>query len=134
MIDPSELHASLRAFTGSERLYRHSLMRGFTYTQGVQHFAEHAGNGAYWLLDILATEPAIAKHFKQDRMAVVHLRVKDAKAHLKVDDGNDNLVYERDIDYTDCPDSPGSDGWTFYLCENHFPSGRIITMLLPSEY
>ncbi|OSJ31570.1 hypothetical protein BSZ19_22050 [Bradyrhizobium japonicum] len=45
-------HADLRQFTGSEQVFRHSLMRSMTYTEGVQYLAE--SGGAYWLIDKVA--------------------------------------------------------------------------------
>jgi len=44
--------ADLAQFTGSEQLYRHSLVKRFCYTDGVKYIAERAG--AYWLIDEIA--------------------------------------------------------------------------------
>lgn len=115
---PETLRQELANFYGSEVFYRHPLNRSVVYTEGVQHFAEQAG--AYWFLDILATEPAILEQAKD--FAAVTLKVKDGKAQLLVTDGNDGEVFRRDIDYTDCPEGD----WQFF-----FVGG---TIMLRSEY
>lgn len=120
-MDTTELKSNLANFTGTEEYYRHTLNRNVIYTEGVQFFAENAGGGAYWLIDILATEPAILK--QQREFASIWLEVKGEKARITVDDGNDSPpVYTRDIDWTDCPEGL----WKFYMIDG--------TILLPSEY
>ena len=123
MNDAMDLRCELAQHYGSETCYKHSLVRSVTYTEGVQCFARNAGGGAYWLLDILATEPAILRQAAAE-FALVTLTAKDKSAKLVVTDGNDDTapVYSRDIDYTDCPDGE----WKFYFI------GRMI--MLPSEY
>lgn len=118
------LRSELAQFYGSERLYRHPLNRNVVYTEGVQFFADSAGSGAYWLLDILATQPQILA--EACSFAVVTLDVNDAAtALLHVTDGDKGdgpvTVYERKLDFTDCP--PGK--WTFFF-EN-------LTIMLPGE-
>lgn len=113
-----QLRHELAIFTGTEHYYRHGLARNVVYTDGVQHFAESAG--AYWFLDILATEPVILAQAKE--FAVATLKVAGDKAVLSVTDGNDHEVYTRDISFTDCP--PGE--WQFYFIDG--------VILLPSEY
>jgi hypothetical protein len=104
MNDTIALERALGQFCGSEQLYRHALNRRVLYSEGVQFFAENAGAGAYWLLDILATEPAILA----EEFAHVTLKVVEGHANLVVTDGGKDgksakVVYRRDIDYTDCP-------------------------------
>jgi hypothetical protein len=120
-MDRIDLRNSLYGFTGSEQMYRHALNRNVIYTEGVQFFAENAGNGAYWLLDILATEPAILA--QQKEFAAVVLSVKDGGATLTVTDGNKGPpVFSREISFTDCPEGV----WKFYMIDG--------VILLPSEY
>lgn len=73
------------------------------YTEGVRDFAEHAGGGAYWLLDILASETVILSLVRSSGMAIANLAAQSGRAHLSVNDGNDGLsVFARSMDHTDC--------------------------------
>jgi hypothetical protein len=121
-MNSNELCLALSNFTGSKGLYRHGLNRNVTYTQGVQYFAQHAGGGAYWLLDIFATEPDILK--QQKEFASITLTVSDnERAEIVVDDGNGSpSVFKRQISWTTCP----AGIWKFYMIDG--------TILLPSEY
>lgn len=121
------LLADLQQFTGTVDYHRHPLYRTPMYTDGVRHFFRHAGNGgngdgtAYWVLDILATEPAIRK--QAEDFASITLHVADNKAKLTVDDGNDSPpVFAKIIEYTDC--APGT--WRFFW--------RDGVLMLPREW
>jgi hypothetical protein len=50
------------------------------------------------------------------------MTVNDKKAKLVVDDGNDNWIYQKNIEFTDCPDGE----YRFWLTGN--------VLMLPSEY
>jgi hypothetical protein len=50
------------------------------------------------------------------------LSSKDRSAVIKVADGNENIVYTKQIEFTDCPEGD----WIFYLTDN--------VLLLTSEY
>lgn len=112
------LSRELKQFTGTEQWYRHNLVQGMLYTDGVQFFAEHAG--AYWFLDIVATE--IFPMQDKQQFMVVTLTAEDNKGSITATDGNGGQVYAREIEFTDCPVG----GWDFYLTDN--------VLLLPSEY
>ena len=111
---PEELQTNLRHFTGTESYHRY--LGGVVLTDGVKYFAETAG--AFWLMDILATQPEI----KSLPFGHVTLDVQDGQADLVVTDGNDAVEYTRKIDFTDCPEGI----WQFYIIEG--------VILLPSEY
>lgn len=117
------LRNELLHFYGSETIYRHALNKSVLYTEGVQHFAQSAG--AYWFLDILATEPAILKEARD--FTKVELVVGEHNtAVINVTDGGKHglrqqTVYTRQLDFTDCP--PGT--WEFFF-EN-------MTIMLPQE-
>jgi hypothetical protein len=118
------LASELSQFTGTENYYRHPLTRTVTYTDGVQYFAEKAG--AYWLLDILATEVApIAR--KMDDILVAKVNVSDNQAVMFADDGTTE-VWKRKIEFTDLEDGM----WKFYVSPGG-PGGTIV-VFLPSEY
>ena len=116
----AKLSADLKMFTGTEQWFRHPLSSNFLYTDGVKFFAEHCGGGAYWFLDILATELADLQE-KEDFMSIT-LDVVDSSAKITADDGNGNVLWTRNIDFTDA--EVGT--WKFFLTNN--------VLLLPSEY
>lgn len=119
-MDAQELSNELCQFTGTEMYYKHGLNQKVCYTDGVRFFAQNAGGGAYWLLDILATEPEILA--QQASFAAITLIVALNMARIVVTDGDEKTVYTRQIDWTDCPDGE----WYFYFI------GGVI--LLRSEY
>jgi hypothetical protein len=92
----------LRQFTGSEHWYQHSLNRNVTYTDGAKHVADEGG--AYWLLDTIAICQRHEKNVAAQGFQVWTLKVReDRSASLICDDGNDNIVYTQDIEFTDFP-------------------------------
>lgn len=115
---PAEIREALMNCTGTAYWYRHPFARDFLYTDGAKLFAEMAG--AYWFLDIVATE--ILPFQKRQPFIGVIMTVADEKARITADDGNYNVFWTRDIDWTDCPEGE----WKFYLVTN--------TLLVPSEY
>lgn len=120
MTNPDELRAALSNFTGTEQYYFNHMYKWLNYTDGVKFFAENAGNGAYWLLDIIGTELmelAVIEDF-------LHIEFSSAndRGVINVGDGNGKILYTRNIDYTDCPYG----NWEFYLTNG--------VLLLPSEY
>lgn len=132
MNNGQDLLNELNQFHGSDQLYFHWANKNVFYTEGVRHFAERAGNGAYWLLDILATEPAILGAVRELGIVFVRLAVRgDSSCTLVVDaDDGEPPLYSRHISWTDCParpvtkDEPKGE-WLFYF-EN-------MTLMLPGE-
>lgn len=104
--------------TGTEHWYRHPLNRSCLYTDGAKTFATMAG--AYWFLDIMATEVVTRQH--EHEFIAVTLAVADSKATITADDGNGNVFWTRAIEFTDCPQGD----WKFYVMNK--------TVLVPSEY
>lgn len=120
MTEPDQLRHELRYFTGTENWYRCAANPNIIYTDGVKFFVDEAG--AYWLLDILATQPEILSTMREG-FASISLFVRPGNtASLICDDGNGNVTYQREIEYTDCPEG----AWNFYFADN--------VILLPSEY
>jgi hypothetical protein len=126
--DPNALRLGLNSFyNGTNNVYRHGLNRAVSYSDGVRYFAQNAGHGAYWLLDILATQPQILCEVRANGFAFIKFKVEEGgRATLTVTDGGkggepEQVVYRRDIDWTDCP--PGL--WEFNY-EN-------MMVMLPSE-
>lgn len=92
----------LAQFTGTERWYRHGIVRDVLFTDGAKHVADTAG--AYWLLDEIALaqrhEPRVAGEEFQIWKLTVH---PDQRATLVCDDGDGNIVHTKEIEYTDFP-------------------------------
>jgi len=120
MKDRTALEADLSNFTGTETWWRHGLNKEFLYTDGVQYFAENAGGGAYWFLDIVATE--LFQLQKQTPFQHIQMLVSGQRAEIIADDGDGHVIWRREIEYTDCPEGM----WEFYLTDN--------VLLLVSEY
>jgi hypothetical protein len=108
----------LQNFTGTESWYRHNLMHGTIYTDGVKYFAEQAG--AYWFLDIVDTE--LFPLQEQQGFLSITMTVNDEQALIVSTDGNEHTLWEKQISYTDCPNGT----YRFYFTDN--------VLLLTSEY
>lgn len=105
--------AIMAGFIGSETFYRHGLVRSICFTEGAKYVADAAG--AYWLLDELATNQLRPK-IRREEFQVWKLIV-DAdhqSAVLICEDGNDNEVWRKAIEFTDFP----GEGITLYLENN----------------
>lgn len=113
-----DLKLELSLFTGTEFWHRHPLNRELVLTDGAKFFMDRAE--AWWFSDIVATE--LAPMQRKEPFMLIVLHSFDNKALLFADDGDGKKIWQRDIDYTDCP--PGV--WKFYLIDN--------VLLLPSEY
>ena len=108
----------LRDFTGSEIFYRHVLSGG-VYTEGVQYVAETGG--AYWLIDAIFSWQ-VERKVRREPFQLWTLNVKNSAAVLEATNGNEIVLVEQNITYTDFP----LDEIKFYLCDG--------VLMLPSEY
>jgi hypothetical protein len=113
---PSEL----AQFTGTTHWYRHALARGILYTDGVRFIAERAG--AYWLIDEIALAQGCDPALNGEEFQTWTLIVDANAAVLRCDDGNERVLIEKQIGYTDFPE-PG--------IKLYFTDGVI---MLPGEY
>ena len=118
-MNSTELKHGLAQFTGTEHYYQHPLSQ-MKYTDGVHFFAENAGGGAYWFLDIASTELFLYR--KYFAFLKISIRVRDGSAQLVAEDGNEKEIWTRHLKFTDCPDGC----WEFYLTDG--------ILLLASEY
>lgn len=134
---PEELQATIdRWLGGSEGRTRHPLNRKFVYTDGLKDVAEKAG--AYWLLDIIATEcvPRLLQmqETEQEHMLVLFVNVwQDQRALLCLArDREVPNVWFRAIDFTDLPVGE----WTFYLCVDGVidAPNEVVVGMVPTEY
>jgi hypothetical protein len=113
--------ADLRQFTGSEHWYGHGLVGNVLFTDGAKYLADQAG--AYWLLDEIALAQRYEKKVAGETFQVWKLIVGPGHtATLTCDDGNNNVVFTKRIEFTDFP----LPEVTLYFTDN--------TILLPSEY
>jgi hypothetical protein len=111
---------ALSQFIGTENWYQHGLVRSVTYTDGAKYVADNGG--AYWLLDEIALAQNLSATVNMEPFQVWKLTVSDHKGFLTYDDGNDKIVYIKEISFTDFPLSE----IRFYFTDN--------VILLPSEY
>jgi hypothetical protein len=94
--------ADLMQFTGSENWYRHALNRNILFTDGAKHVADEGG--AYWLLDAIAICQRYEKPVAAEAFQVWKLVVRpDRTAKLTCEDGNSNVVYTQQLEFTDFP-------------------------------
>lgn len=111
----------LAQFTGTENWYRHGINRKVLFTDGAKYVADQAG--AYWLLDEIVIIQPYNRRVAAEPFQVWKLKVNDdATADLICEDGNNNVVYTKRIEFTDFP----PEGITLWFTDN--------TILLPSEY
>ena len=115
------------AFTGSLNQYSHQLPMtpDLRLTVGTKAFAERMG--AYWFMDIIATEflPLLSE---EDYIIFIQITVDDTNSAIIVGTDGDKgdgpkILHTRVIEYTDLP--PNS-GFKFYLSDG--------LLMLPSEY
>ena len=115
----------LDQFTGTEEYHVHSILGTgkIMLTDGCRYLAE---KGTFWLFDIISS---ILPEIKGEEFWSVRLKKTGTEAVFTVDDGNGNILYTQNIEYTDFP-----------LDEVHlFVSdlreyGNPVVVMLPSEY
>ncbi len=114
----------LNNFSGTERYYR--IMPNVLMTDGAKFVADKAG--AYWLMTAIASY--LPEFTNKETFIVANLKVTRTAtaciALLKLDDGNDNLLAEQFIEYTDFE----LDEFKLYACYN----GDVWVIMLPKEY
>jgi hypothetical protein len=99
---PKLSESDLNQFTGSEHWYRHPLNRSILFTDGAKHIADEGG--AYWLLDCIALAQLTEKRVAAEEFQAWKLAVRpDRTATLTCEDGNYNVVYRQELEFTDFP-------------------------------
>ena len=122
MTNETKLTATdLRQFTGSESFYRHWINRKVVLSEGAHFVAERGG--ACWLIDEIALIQPYDKAVAAEEFQVWKLTVHaNRSATLTCDDGNGNIVFTKQISWTDFP----LDEITLWFANN--------TIYLPSEH
>ena len=114
----------LSQFSGTDHYYK--IMPNVLMTDGAKFVADNGG--AYWLMTDLAVH--CAELTEKETFIVATLQVTrtatSSHAILKLDDGNDNILVEQIIEYTDFP----LDEIKLYACYN----GDMWVIMLPREY
>ena len=119
MTDTHKLLNDLQHFTGTENWYKNPLFPNYLYTDGVKYLAEQAS--CYWLIDYVFSNQIDAK-IKREEFQTWTIRTKDNQAIIIVEDGNDNIVKQFNLEYTDFPLKE----FTLWFTNS--------TLFLPSEY
>jgi hypothetical protein len=119
---------------GTDNYSRSPFNRAFLYTSGVREVADSIG--AYWLLDIIATEVVVEllRRFKStgDYFASLTITVKNDKADITATmDSGVPPWWSKHIDYTDFPEGE----WKFFLMVDGLLQGdkTSVVMMLPSQ-
>ena len=114
----------LNNFSGTERYYR--ITPDTVITDGAKFVADKGG--AYWLMTAIASY--LPEFTQKETFIVANLTVSRSEssctALLKLDDGNDNILAQQFIEYTDFP----LDEIKLYACYN----GDIWVIMIPREY
>ena len=114
----------LKNFSGTEHYYR--ITPDTIITDGAKFVADKAG--AYWLMTAIASY--LPDFTNKETFIVANLTVTRTAtactALLKLDDGNDNVLAEQFIEYTDFE----LDELKLYACYN----GDVWVIALPREY
>ncbi|OAD82916.1 hypothetical protein ATN89_17695 [Comamonas thiooxydans] len=139
-LNSEQLSAELRQYYGGHEQNYKSQFGPMEYTPGVRFFFLQGGkNGAYWLRDILTTQPEVTRAWKKHGICFVLLErekdqegckltvCQDLETHTRADESQfkapmGEIYYQRNIEYSDI--QPGQ--WVFFI-----ESGL---MLLPSEH
>lgn len=117
-----EILAELPNFYGTENYTRWSaLFRNFVLTDGAKYIAEECG--AYWLMDAIASH---LSSYRDEGFVVAKFQAIVGGWELGITDGNDNVLAQQDIEFTDFP----LDEVTLYVIKQD----DLWIVLLPSEY
>ena len=122
-MNSNNLEQELRQFTGTEAYTRWSaLFRNFVLTDGALYLAENAG--AFWLMDAVASH--LGSYRDEDYVVAKFSKKGNEWWKLRLEDGNDNVLAQQAIEYSDFP----LDEITLYV---EF-DGTNHVILLPSEH
>ena len=107
----------LKQYIGTENYYKALTI---LFTDGVKHLCE--SRKCYWLITDIALYTSYVMELKKEPFLTCELIKSSHKNALIYTDGNENIVFSQDIEFTDFPD----EGVCLYLIEG--------VLMLPSEY
>lgn len=120
MEKPEIILENLTHFCGSESLYRHRIGgKSLLYTEGILCLIESCES--YWLLDLILSYQD-SQILRSEYFQVWNLVKYENKWIVSCSDGDNNLLLDQDIDYSDFP----LNSVKFWLVSG--------TVLLPTEY
>lgn len=93
-----QLEQELGQFIGTEHYYR--VRRDLMATDGVKHLAEQAE--CLWLLDLYWSHLLNIDH-NANPFTVLKMTVQNSAAYVAIEDGNDNVLAQQFVEYTDFP-------------------------------
>lgn len=121
MDTPDELRNALAGFGPTANHWKHAQTPWLTYTDGLKHFAEHAGCGGFWFIDLIAKSVRVlAQH---ERRLKLTLTVAAGRAVVTATNARTDAPQMRPlrVPRTDCPLGT----WEFWLVDS--------VLMLPSE-
>lgn len=121
MSNATQLELELKQFIGTEHYY--SVRRDLMATDGVKYLAEKAE--CFWLLDVYWSHLLGIDHIANP-FTVLKMTVQNGAAYVVIEDGNDNLLAQQFVEYTDFPLA----SITLYGCWNE----QEWVLMLTSEY
>ena len=92
----AKLEQELHQFIGTEHYY--SIRADFMGTDGVKYLAEQAG--CFWLLDLYWSHLLNIDHIANP-FTVLKMTVQNSAAYVVIEDGNDNVLAQQFVEYTD---------------------------------
>jgi hypothetical protein len=114
--DPNQLNQ----FIGTEKYYR--ISRRHLLTDGTKYLAEEAE--CFWMMDAIASH--LCEIGTEDWFVSVRVQVREGRAVMIYEDGNDREHARQEIPYTDFP----LNSITLYACWDQ----ENWVIMLPSEY
>ena len=122
MTNVAELEKGLAGFYGTESYHR--IYPNLVLTDGAKYLADEAG--CYWLYDIVWSVLNHPNIYNQDFLVVQIHKTEHPKAVVRIMDGDDTVLYQQNIPYTDFP----LNKYEVYVQYN----GEYWVVLLTSEY
>jgi hypothetical protein len=98
MKTPDEIMNELAYCHGSESFFR-TMNRRLFHTEGIKALCDLCES--FWLIDIVAS--VINTKLKGDFYVFTMKKLENNEGKIIVDDGNDNIEYTQNIEYTDFP-------------------------------
>jgi len=121
-LEKQEIENQLPYFTGTTKWYRVSKQPPILLTEGTKFLLDSCG--MYWFLSDFVILCLLMDNVKDESFIVFSLDVdlESKEALVKIGDGNNNILYQQEIQYTDCP----LDKVKMYYSNE--------VLMLPSEY